>query len=253
MAAFEWWRSWHGAPVDLKWPVIAAKSGVKVGVVSAMAWALMDYASQHAVRGTVTGFDEEAYAIYSGFPESEVHAVIVAMTDKGVIKDGRLTNWEKRQPKREDNSAARVTRHRETQRAVTQCNADGEGVTIYSPSPSVSVSDSLINLNQENENNAEPEFVSTPFTRMSALVSNKIHLTRENTNSQDKWDLAINQLVEAGITEADIDAAVAWLTKEGRTILGAQSIVNSCAVEKSKRERKSTARPPDEPHYAEVF
>lgn len=250
MAAFEWFRSWHGAPVDLKWPVIAAKAGVKVGIVSAVAWALMDYASQQPERGTVTGFDEETYAVYSGFPESEVHAVIVAMTEKGFIENGRLRNWLKRQPKREDNSAARVTRHRDLKRNVTQCNANGEGVTIYSPSPSVSLSDSL-NQSKENEE-GEEEFSITPFMKMDELVSNKIHLTRENSDPE-RWNAAIDQLVKDEITESDIDGAVAWLTSQNMSIMGAQSIVKACNIEKSKRLRRETKRPSNEPHYAEVF
>jgi len=63
MSAFQWWRSWHGAPTDHKWAVIAARSGVKVGIVSAVAWAMMDYASQHKERGTVDGFDIEELPI----------------------------------------------------------------------------------------------------------------------------------------------------------------------------------------------
>lgn len=95
MSNLSWWRSWHGAPTDHKWPVIAARSGVKVGIVSAIAWALLDYASQQEDRGSVVGFDPEEYAVYSGFSEDEIRAVIQAMTDKGIIVDGRLTNWEK--------------------------------------------------------------------------------------------------------------------------------------------------------------
>lgn len=96
-----WWRSWHGAPMDHKWSVIAARSGVKVGIVSAIAWALLDYASQHKERGTVEGFDVETYSVYSGFSEDEINAVIQAMTDKEVIRDGKFSNWDKRQPKSE--------------------------------------------------------------------------------------------------------------------------------------------------------
>jgi hypothetical protein len=118
-----WWRSWHGAPMDHKWAVIAARSGAKVGVVSAIAWALMDYASQNEDRGSVLGFDVELYAVYSGFSEDEIEAVLRAMNDKHFIEEGRLVNWEKRQPQREDNSRERVTRCREKKRSVTQCNA----------------------------------------------------------------------------------------------------------------------------------
>ena len=143
MSSYDWWRSWHGAPMDPKWAVIAKRAGVLVGVVSAVAWALMDYASQHKERGSVEGFDMETYAVYSGFSETDIAAVLQVMTDKGIITEGRLTAWEKRQPKREDDSAERVRQFRERQalrintntehlrveksrgiRTVTQCNTD---------------------------------------------------------------------------------------------------------------------------------
>lgn len=123
MTSISWWRSWHGAPTDHKWAVIANRAGVKVGIVSAVAWALLDYASQNDPRGSIEGFDTETYAVYSGFDEREIIAVIQAMTDKGVITNGRLTAWEKRQPQREDNSTPRVRKMREMKRNETQCNA----------------------------------------------------------------------------------------------------------------------------------
>lgn len=121
--SISWWRSWHGAPTDHKWAVIAHRAGVKVGVVSAVAWALFDYASQCKERGSIAGFDTETYAVYSGFDETEVVAVINAMRDKGIITDDMLTNWAKRQPQREDDSAERVRQWREMKRSVTQGNA----------------------------------------------------------------------------------------------------------------------------------
>ena len=130
MASFEWWRSWHGAPMDAKWLVIAKRAQVAPGVVSAVAWSLFDYASQANPRGSVTGFDVETYATFSGFAEADIEAVIEAMKVKGVIgEDGRLANWDKRQPKREDDSRDRVRafRRREAEkdamkRTVTQSN-----------------------------------------------------------------------------------------------------------------------------------
>lgn len=107
-----WWRSWHGAPMDHKWSVIAARTGIKPGIVSAIAWALFDYASQQDERGTVDGFDVETYSVYSGFSESEISAVIQAMTDKEIIVDGRLAKWDKRQPK----SESEIERNRENRK-----------------------------------------------------------------------------------------------------------------------------------------
>ena len=133
-----WFRSWHGAPTDNKWLVVANRAKVKPGIVSAVAWALMDYASQEDERGSVAGFDAETYAVFSGFEESDIEAVITAMRDKGIIAtDDKLSAWDKRQPKREDDSTERVREYRERQKSVTrndsvtvtQCNADERSVT----------------------------------------------------------------------------------------------------------------------------
>lgn len=124
----DWWRSWHGAPTDGKWLAVAKRAGVAPILVSATAWALFDYASQHQDRGSIAGFDIESYAIWAGAEESDVTATIQAMTDKQIIRDGRLTAWEKRQPQREDHSTARVRAFRQRRNdddsGETPCNAE---------------------------------------------------------------------------------------------------------------------------------
>lgn len=117
----KWFRSWHGAPTDPKWLVIERRAhcqGVTPGMVSAVAWALMDYASQNTDRGSVAGFDVETYSTWSGWGEDQVQAIIDAMRSKGVItEDDKLAAWDKRQPKREDATAtARQQRKRERDR-----------------------------------------------------------------------------------------------------------------------------------------
>lgn len=131
--SIDWFRSWHGAPTDNKWLLIAKKAGVPAGLVSAVVWALFDYASQNEQRGNVVGFDVETYAIFSGFEEIQIEAVIEALKEKNVIEDGHLAAWSKRQPKREDNSSERVAKHRVTQcnavkRIETQCNSREEKI-----------------------------------------------------------------------------------------------------------------------------
>lgn len=127
-----WWRSWHGAPTDMKWLAVARRAGVAPGMVAAIAWALLDHASQAEDRGSVAEFDVDVYAAFSGFGEDEVAAVIRAMHDKGIItEEDRLASWEKRQPQREDSSAQRVAVHRARRVAgdVTRCDAAGDDVT----------------------------------------------------------------------------------------------------------------------------
>ena len=139
--AFEWFRSWHGAPTDSKYRVIAKRAGVAPGVVSAVYWALLDYASQNEPRGSVEGFDTETYAEWAGWEERDVLAILDAFTSKQAIIDGRIAAWEKRQVKREDETGAeRQARHRDNKRNasntvdtlpddVTQGNAMSRGVT----------------------------------------------------------------------------------------------------------------------------
>ncbi|WP_414470721.1 hypothetical protein [Microvirga sp. M2] len=126
----DWFRSWHGAPTDNKWLVIARKAGTSPAVVSAIVWALLDHASQSDDRGSVAGFDVETYAAFSGLEEAQIQTVIGALTHKDIIgPDGGFTNWNRRQPKREDGSADRSREWRDRrrtggERARTQANAD---------------------------------------------------------------------------------------------------------------------------------
>lgn len=132
----DWWRSWHGAPTDNKWLVIARKAGVSPGVVSAIVWALLDHASQTNPRGSVGDFDVETYAAFSGFDEKDIDRVLTVLQDKGVIDDAAMvTQWDKRQPKREDNSStdrSRASRAKRDamQRNATQPDAAGHTATL---------------------------------------------------------------------------------------------------------------------------
>lgn len=127
-AVNQWFRSWHGAPTDPKWLAIAqrtqtnASERITAGMVSAIFWSLLDHASQADPRGFVGRFDVESYAAFSGFSEAAISAVIHCLEEKKIITDGHLTEWEKRQPKREDGSAERSKEWRERKR--TQANAE---------------------------------------------------------------------------------------------------------------------------------
>jgi len=128
----DWFRSHHGAPSDPKWLVVARKAKVSPALVISTFWMLLDYASQHQDRGSVQGFDIEVAAAFMGVEDEEVQAILTALSERGVIADGRLSNWDKRQPKREDDSKERVQRYRNAKKqeetqpeaSVTQRNAD---------------------------------------------------------------------------------------------------------------------------------
>jgi hypothetical protein len=109
----DWFRSWHGAPTDPKWLLIAKKAGVKPCHVAHTFWALMDHGSQNADRGFVGDFDIETFALFSGLEEEHVSRIVTQLREKKLIVDERLASWGKRQPKREDESAnERQRKHR---------------------------------------------------------------------------------------------------------------------------------------------
>lgn len=123
-----WFRSWHGAPTDPKWRVIARLANVDLSVVIACAWTLLDHASQCPDRGYVGNADAEVLAESIGSSPECVTRVVEAMHVKNILRESRFAAWDERQPKREDDSSDRVAKHRErkrneVQRTVTQCNA----------------------------------------------------------------------------------------------------------------------------------
>lgn len=130
-----WLRLHEGVSLDVKWPLIARKANTNVGTVVAVWTAMLDYASQQQVRGTITGFDCESIDAFYGFEDGVCQSVFDALTAKGMIKDGIITNWEKRQPKKEDESAAlRKQQQRERDKAaktqdVTNTDAQSQPVT----------------------------------------------------------------------------------------------------------------------------
>jgi len=102
----DWFRSWHGAPTDNKWLLIAKRAGVKPIHVSGTWWALLDHASQHSDRGFVGDFDIETFALFAGMEEEHVSRIVTTLRDKGMIVNDCIAKWGKRQPKREDETAA---------------------------------------------------------------------------------------------------------------------------------------------------
>lgn len=122
----EWFRAYHGICSDAKWPIVARKAKVSVGVVVSVWLALLESASQADERGSVVNFDPETVDALYGYEDGTTEAVFDALREKGLICDGRIHNWDKRQPKRErdDDSAARVRRHRELKRLETTDSAN---------------------------------------------------------------------------------------------------------------------------------
>lgn len=226
----DWFRSWHGAPTDNKWLLIAKRAGVTPMMVSAVFWALLDYASQQEERGSVAGFDAETYAMWAGCDETDVIAIVNAMRAKGVITDGEtLAAWEKRQPRREDDSSERVRRHRDKQRqsvtddTVTQCN---DTVTQCN-APDKSRLDQ-IRLETDGDSETDTELLAPNGVVPMAQTSIVSALTpsngngkhekpkRERSDKQKELDDWVNALAVALEFDAKIPGAYAKWTKIGK-------------------------------------
>jgi hypothetical protein len=126
--ANSWVRLWEDMPSDPKWRAIARRSSQRIGDVMAVFNFMLVAAYPHG--GKLVGWSDDDVAAALDLDEADVTAIRDAMQGK-VLDGDRLMGWEKRQPKREDDSSARVRRHREKKRSetpenpyVTQCNAD---------------------------------------------------------------------------------------------------------------------------------
>lgn len=137
-----WFRWYSGTASDPKFLVVAKRAGQSVAAVIAVWALLLERASECAERnrtqanaderGCITGFDCEAADAVLGLTDGAACAIVKVLEERGLIACGRIANWEKRQPKREDGSAERAKAWREKQRENagernrTQPNARGE-------------------------------------------------------------------------------------------------------------------------------
>jgi hypothetical protein len=172
----DWFRSWHGAPTDVKWLVIAKRAQVAPGMVSALVWALLDYASQNDDRGSIANFDVETYAIYTGWDEEQIDAILAAMRDKELITDdNRLASWEKHQPKREDDSSNRVKAFRE--RKHQQAALQAEQAALHDGCNAMKRTVTQRNATEKNREDTETEqrlsTESTPHMRNAGDAASK--------------------------------------------------------------------------------
>lgn len=116
-----WVRLWHDMPTDPKFRTIAraAKQPLPT-VVAVFTFLLTDASANENERGRTTATDEDIASAFD-LEESDVSAIKKAM--QGRVLDGdMLAGWSKRQPKKEDDSAARAR----AWRAQKQVEAENE-------------------------------------------------------------------------------------------------------------------------------
>lgn len=211
--AFEWFRSWHGAPTDSKFLLIAKRAQVAPGMVSAVYWALLDFASQNEPRGSVEGFDAEVYAEWAGWEESDVIAIIAALVDKQAIIDGRIAAWDKRQPKREDPGAAeRMRKMRDAKRnacvtrddSVTDNDVTDSYDALHDVTQSYSRLDKIREDTEEEPATAARSQMARQYEAVLGMVPTASYpeMTRYmdrliNASAADWWALALQETTGA--------------------------------------------------------
>ena len=135
----DWFRWHHGSVTDPKFQLVAKRAGVTLPSVICV-WAyVLEQASANSERGKFGSIDFESLDLLFGFEDGVTQRILACMQDRGLVSQGVVSAWEKRQPKREDETAAerkRRQRERENEpkistpvtcdmsRDVTQSHAD---------------------------------------------------------------------------------------------------------------------------------
>lgn len=130
-----WVRLWHDMPTDPKFRTIARAAKQSLCMVVAIYTFMLVDASNATERGRTQANDED---IASAFDIEVDQVVVIKKAMQGRVLDGNyLTGWEKRQPKREDNSAERsrswreeMKKKQEDERKRTQPNATERPDTV---------------------------------------------------------------------------------------------------------------------------
>ncbi len=126
-----WFRWYEGVCTDPKMRVVAhhAKTGLSDTIAI---WAfLLETASKAEDRGDVSTIDGVCLDVFFNLEEGAGERTLTTMAKMGLLKEGRIASWEKRQPLREDSpfgkSAAqrqRESRERKRLAALQEQNED---------------------------------------------------------------------------------------------------------------------------------
>ncbi len=243
-----WFRWYAGTATDPKFMVVARLAGQNVAAVVAVWAMLLERASDVSERdetqcnagkrGFVSGFDCEAADAVLGLEDGASEAIMRAMEKKGLLTGGKVTNWEKRQPKREDSSTERVRRFREKKKYETQCNAGKREET-----PEESRVDN-ININSKAE--SINELSSNTFSASGDAVEAQVVLKGKKKVLRGKRAETFERFWEAFAYKKDKAQAIdAWAAIPVLTDALVDTICRAAAKEAGRRpELKAEGRTP---------
>ncbi len=239
----DWFRWHHGSVTDPKFQLVARKAGVGLTDVIAV-WAfVLEKASASDVRGSFGDLDHEAIDCLFGLAEGKTLSILEQMQVRGLVADGVICAWEKRQPKREredDTAAERKRRQRErdanqghdtpaeaNHSHVTQCHATSRQKTPREEksreekkSPSLRSGDSAVALSVSDlqAEGVDPQHATDWFKARKDKGA--------KTLTPTAWQAIKTEAAKAGLTAAEAVKVAAennwqgfkasWMTQEAR-------------------------------------
>lgn len=197
----DWFRWHHGCVTDPKFQLVAKRAGVRLSDVIAV-WAyLLEQASAAVERGDYGDIDAEAVDCLFGFDDGVTESIIGTMQARGLIEDGSIASWEKRQPKREREDSNSAERKRQ-QRAR---EADANNAT---PSHAKSRQEKP----REEESREEPSSLRSEGSRAKRSAAPRPDDVTEQT--WEDWQ-ALRKAKKAPVTETVLSQARQEAEKAG--------------------------------------
>jgi len=246
----DWVRLWHDMPTDPKWRTIAKKSGQRIGdVIAVFNFMMVNASANSKQRGAMKSFDIEDVASALDLEETDVKAILSAMQGK-VLDGDKLSGWERRQPKRDDDSTSRVAAYRERQASekqkadelkiddvtpcnalVTQCNAPETESETESDKKDVDDSASASAISENPEPDPEPPKIENSKKSKAELDDLENRLTEAASKSLSP--------VSAGLLV--LSKPLAWLEAGCDLELDILPAIRAASARASPRSIKSWA------------
>ena len=240
----EWFRWWHGSVTDPKFQLIARRAKTTTANVIAVWASVLEHASSvtqcdasdaSVTRGNVTKFQCDVYDVLLGFEDGICAEIFKQFCLHGLIENNFIVSWEHRQPKREDNSAARTRAYRDRKKSVTQCDASDASVTqCNAPDTDTELKDSVCVTRAENDffENEKTGDALTPGFVCGKLTERGI----AKTNPSNPKLLAV---LKQGATLADFMYAVDLSLNKKDPFAYAIGVVEGILLEKQTKKSRN--------------
>lgn len=208
-----WWRAHHGIATDPKYAVVLRHIAsqcvtdrlvtTRAEILAVWVW-LIDFSSQNEPRGSIAGVDSAQIAVTLDIPDGTVESIINALSKFGMITDNLLKSWDKRQPQREDDSAARTRQWRDKKRDnVTRSDAvvtHSDAVTPSRERPRDLLSSSLTSITNQSTDNGNGSV---------SVESVSVYGSYKTDETFSRFVIAATQFWGSELIEEDLSSA--WM------------------------------------------